>query len=186
MKTFAKLSVLVVLAVSSAAIAHAGTISYDFSYSGTGVNASGVLTTSSTADPNYAGANEYDITSLTGTRNNLPMSLGCASCGYGYGTNLFNPTSFFPWNTRQDYGIAYSLEISTPGGGYYSLETPNQGGSLGEMNTNNDNFIPITFTAAVTPEPPSLLLLGTGLLGMAFLLFRRKAVRPVSHAVLSA
>lgn len=95
MKTLAKLYVLAIFALSSAAIAHAGTISYDFSYSGgTGanaVNASGVLTTSSTADPNYAGANEYDIISLTGTRNGLPMSLGCASCGYGYGTNLFNP-----------------------------------------------------------------------------------------------
>lgn len=39
--------------------------------------------------------------------------------------------------------------------------------SLVDFNPDTSNQIPITFTAAATPEPGTLLLLGTGLLVVA-------------------
>lgn len=173
MKTLAKLYVLAIFALSSAAIAHAGTISYDFSYSGgTGANAvsaSGVLTTSSTADPNFPG--EYDIISLTGTRNGAAMSLvtNCGASCYSQGLNLFDPTSpFFPEYKPLNHGIEYALYFTTPGSeNIFQVYTSDYLQHLVDFNPDTSNQIPITFTAAATPEPGTLLLLGTGLLVVA-------------------
>jgi hypothetical protein len=49
-----------------------------------------------------------------------------------------------------------------------------------ESTKGNNNLVAETRTLTVTPEPASLFLLGTGLLGLAFLLFRSSAKRSTS------
>jgi PEP-CTERM motif len=135
---------------------------YYFSFDGSGINASGSVT----ASP--LGGGEYLITSLTGTQNGEPMTL-VAPDGYGGNDNDFFTTAPF----LDGLGVTFSLPSLTDYNVYFA-------GTYLECNSVDNNpcetgdGVPLTSgSLSLTPEPGTLVLFGTGLLGLAALLRRK-------------
>lgn len=156
---FARLSaVLIVLGCAQSVYAN----QFNFTFSGSGFSGSGTLTGT------LVSGDEFLVTSITGMQNGMAMTLLAPNTYGGNDNEVFSSSPFLDLSGLAfsvgslDYNIYYDAAMSSYlecTSSATDCQIPGEGA-------------PVQFSLAATPEPGSLLLLGTGLLGLGPLVRR--------------
>lgn len=137
---------------------------YYFSFDGSGIDAGGSVTAT------LVSGDEYLVTSLLGTQNGEPMTLLVPE-GYADNDNyLFTSAPFLDIP-----GVSFSLPGGTDYNVYYYAGTYYDCNSVDNGVCYVGSGVPLTSGSLSTAaEPGTLVLFGTGLLGLAALLRRNR------------
>jgi hypothetical protein len=169
---------LFIAALSVSLVAHAD--EFNFTATGSGINSSGTIV--AVADPTTA--NAFDVESISGTYNGSAIALlPCATYDPANSCDNTNPYNFYFDNLLYisagqpflDFsGIGFSVGTTGYESSFYYDNTDNPGTyRLFDNNNFTEPLDSFTVTPVAAPEPDTLILFGSGLLGM-FGLIRRQ------------